>query len=94
MPTHNTYFDGKVQSLGFERHGLKATVGVLDAGTYEFSTGAPERMSIVSGAVKVRLEGRDEWLHYPGGTVFELPGDSRFHITALDGPAAYLCEFL
>ena len=26
MLTHNTYFEGKVQSVGFERNGRKATV--------------------------------------------------------------------
>ena len=34
MLKHNTYFDGKVQSVGFERNGARATVGVIDAGTF------------------------------------------------------------
>jgi len=32
MLKHNTYFDGKVQSIGFERLGRKATVGVIAPG--------------------------------------------------------------
>ncbi|MGZ6096243.1 MAG: pyrimidine/purine nucleoside phosphorylase, partial [Polyangiales bacterium] len=49
MLTHNTYFDGKVQSIGFERNGRKATVGVIDVGEFHFGTVAAERMTIVSG---------------------------------------------
>jgi purine/pyrimidine-nucleoside phosphorylase len=32
MLKHNAYFDGKVQSIGFERNGRRATAGVIDAG--------------------------------------------------------------
>ena len=32
MLKHNTYFDGKVQSVGFERNGIRATVGVIAPG--------------------------------------------------------------
>jgi uncharacterized protein YaiE (UPF0345 family) len=32
MLKHNGYFDGKVQSVGFERNGRRATVGVVDGG--------------------------------------------------------------
>src|SRR5690348_13307501 len=49
MLQHNTYFDGNVQSIGFERHGRRATVGVIDAGEFRFNTGSPERMTVVSG---------------------------------------------
>src|SRR5207248_11638632 len=42
---HNTYFDGNVQSIGFERHGRRATAGVIAPGEYHFGTEAPERMT-------------------------------------------------
>ena len=29
MLKHNSYFDGGVQSVAFERHGRRATVGVI-----------------------------------------------------------------
>ena len=50
MLSHNSYFEGAVQSVGFERNGRKATVGVIAPGEFRFGTGAPERMTIVSGA--------------------------------------------
>ena len=93
MTTHNTYFDGGVQSLGFERRGRRATVGVIEPGTYRFDTGAPERMTVITGELFALLPGADGWCTYPQGTVFEIDGDSAFEVRA-DAPAAYLCEFL
>lgn len=93
MLKHNTYFEGKVQSVGFERNGRKLTAGVIDAGQYHFGTDAPERMSIVSGEVTVKLDGSSEWRAYPAGTAFEVAGKSGFDIKAAT-PAAYVCEFL
>lgn len=92
--THNTYFDGKVQSVGFERNKLKATVGVILPGTYHFGTKAPERMSVTSGQLRAKLDGARDWVSYPAGTAFEVPANSGFDVEAVGGPAAYLCEFL
>ena len=94
MLKHNTYFDGRVQSVGFERNGLKATVGVIEPGEYHFGTGAAERMTVTSGLLKVKQAGSDEWLAYPQGTSFEVGANSGFDVQAVGGPAAYLCEFL
>ena len=90
---HNSYFDGQVQSVGFERHGRKLTAGVIDRGEFHFGTDAPERMSVVSGELFVKLDGGSEWRTYPAGTVFEVPGKSGFDVKARE-PAAYICEFL
>jgi hypothetical protein len=92
MLTHNTYFDGKVQSVGFERNGRKATVGVIAPGEFHFGTGAPERMTVTSGELQAKLAG-GQWVVYPAGTAFEVPGKSGFDVKAT-APAAYLCEFL
>ncbi len=51
---HNSYFDGDVQSVGFERNGRQHTVGVIDVGEFHFGTNAPERMTVVSGELFVR----------------------------------------
>lgn len=88
----NSYFDGRVQSVGFERHGRRATVGVIAPGEYHFGTDAPERMSIVSGEVSARPDG-GAWSHYPAGTAFEVAGKSGFDVRATEA-VAYLCEFL
>ena len=89
---HNDYFDGQVQSVGFERNGRRATVGVIAAGEFHFGTEAPERMTIVSGELAVRPDG-GSWTIYPAGTAFEIPGRSGFDVRAAQ-PCAYLCEFL
>ena len=90
---HNTYFDGQVQSVGFERNGRRATVGVIAPGEFHFGTDAPERMTVISGELGVRRAGTDAWVTYAAGTAFEIPGRSGFDVRATD-PSAYLCEFL
>jgi hypothetical protein len=92
MLKHNTYFDGKVQSVGFERYGRRATAGVIDVGEFHFGTDAPERMTVISGELHARLDG-GAWVVYPAGTTFEVAGKSGFDVKATQ-PAAYLCEFL
>ena len=94
MLKHNTYFDGRVQSVGFERNGLKATVGVIATGEYHFGTAAAERMTVISGALAVKLDGTNEWHRHAAGTSFEVPANSGFDVQAVGGPAGYLCEFL
>jgi purine/pyrimidine-nucleoside phosphorylase len=93
MLKHNTYFDGAVQSLGFERNGLRASVGVIVPGEYHFGTGAAERMTVISGMLRAKLPGGD-WQNYPANTYFEIAANSGFDVQAVGGPAAYLCEFL
>ncbi len=90
---HNSYFESRVQSVGFERNGRRATVGVISPGEYRFTTDAPERMTVVSGDLLARLAPDGDWRPYPAGTAFEVRGKSAFEVKASD-PAAYLCEFL
>ncbi len=89
---HNTYFDGNVQSIGFERHGRRATAGVIAPGEYHFGTEAPERMTIISGELAAKPDG-GAWSTYAAGTTFEVRGRSGFDVRAAE-PCAYLCEFL
>jgi uncharacterized protein YaiE (UPF0345 family) len=91
MLKHNTFFDGNVQSIGFERLGRRMTAGVIAPGEYHFDTSAPERMTIVSGEVEAKIG--DAWRAYPAGTAFEIPARSGFDVRTRQ-PAAYLCEFL
>jgi uncharacterized protein YaiE (UPF0345 family) len=93
MLKHNTYFEGAVQSLGFERNSLRASVGVIAPGEFHFGTGAAERMTVVSGVLRAKLP-NGEWQIYPAGTYFEIAANSGFDVQAVGGPAAYLCEFL
>ncbi|MCP5144636.1 MAG: pyrimidine/purine nucleoside phosphorylase [Gammaproteobacteria bacterium] len=93
MLNHNTYFDGNVQSVGFVRNSLKASVGVIAPGEYHFGTAAAERMTVVSGTLQAKLPEGD-WQQYPAGTSFEVAANSGFDVRAVGGPAAYLCEYL
>ena len=93
MLKHNSYFEGKVQSVGFERLGRRMTAGVIAPGEFHFGTDAPERMTVISGEISARLPDGTDWRAFPAGTVFEIPGKSGFDVRAA-APAAYLCEFL
>ena len=93
MLKHNSYFEGRVQSVGFERHGRRFTAGVIASGEFHFGTDAPERMSVTSGELAVRLDGQSEFRSYPAGTQFEVAAKSGFDVRA-ELPSAYLCEFL
>jgi uncharacterized protein YaiE (UPF0345 family) len=92
MLKHNSYFEGNVQSVEFERNGRRATAGVIDRGEFHFGTNAAERMTVVSGELQVRVAG-GEWRGYPAGTYFEVAAKSGFDVRAAE-PTAYLCEFL
>ena len=92
MLQHNNYFEGLVQSIGFERNGRSYTAGVFGVGAFHFNTDAPERMTIISGELRVRLPGEVSRV-YPCGTSFEVPARSGFDVETT-APAAYLCEFL
>ena len=93
MLKHNSYFEGQVQSVGFERNGRRATVGVIAPGEYHFDTAAAERMTVTSGELSVRFANQREWRSFAQGTSFEIAAKSGFDVKA-EQPSAYLCEFL
>lgn len=93
MLKHNSYFEAKVQSVGFQRNGLGASVGVVDIGEFHFGTEAPERMTVISGELLAKLPGEADFRPFPAGTSFEVPAKSGFDVKAT-APAAYLCEYL
>jgi len=92
MFTVNEYFGGDVASIAFATTQGPATVGVMAVGEFEFGTSQLEIMSVVSGALTVRLPGADCWETYAAGTQFTVPADSRFSVRA-DVETAYLCEY-
>ncbi len=90
----NIYFEGKVVSHTLEqKDGSKQTVGLIYPGSFNFGTGAPERMDILAGECKVKVAGETAWKTYTAGTFFEVPGKSSFDITVEQGIAEYLCTF-
>jgi uncharacterized protein YaiE (UPF0345 family) len=90
---HSTYFDGAVQSIGFERDGARQSVGVMAAGEHHFGTDAPERMWVIEGELVVRLPGSEDWVAFGPGSSFEVPGSSGFDLRVA-APTAYRCEYL
>ncbi len=92
MIQHNEYFEQKVQSLAFERHGLKASVGVIEAGSYRFETALAERMTVVSGLLEAKLPGSSDFVPFATGTYFEVAANSAFEVRVA-GPSSYLCEY-
>lgn len=90
----NVYFDGAVTSrtLRFP-NGSEKTLGLMQPGAYEFGTDKPELIEITSGRVSVRLAGEEAWTEHATGDAFNVPGSSRFEITALE-LTDYVCSFL
>ncbi|MGW8246828.1 MAG: pyrimidine/purine nucleoside phosphorylase [Acidiferrobacterales bacterium] len=90
----NVYFDGGVTSrtLNFPGGEVK-TLGIIQAGEYQFDTGKKEVMEMLSGNVEVLLPGSTEWNGYAAGDVFEIPANSSFRIRT-DGLADYCCSFV
>lgn len=88
----NAYFDGNVASIAFKGETLPATVGVMAPGDYEFSTSQHETMTVVSGALTVKLPGSDDWQTFKSGTSFEVPANASFNLKVATD-TAYLCTY-
>jgi len=89
----NEYFDGKVKSISINTATLPATIGAMAPGNYEFGTDTKEIMTIVSGEMKVKLPGEDEWQTFIEGQVFEVEAKQHFSVeTSTD--TAYLCQYI
>jgi len=88
---HNTYFEGKVQSLEIQSPAGRATVGVIEKGTYTFSTSSEEHIVLIEGSMKVKLPG-GEWQNLQKGREVVVKSGVSFDI---DAPvdAAYLCYY-
>lgn len=93
MLQHNRYFEDQVQSIGYERHGRKASVGVIAPGNFHFGTDGAERMSITSGEARVQRDGSDTFITYAAGSAFEVPAKSGFSISCSEA-CSYMCEYL
>jgi len=90
----NVYFAGKVVSRTvLFADGSKKTLGIMQPGEYEFSTGDKEIMEILSGDLDVALPGNAGWKAIKSGESFEVPANSKFTMkvkTLTD----YCCSFV
>lgn len=90
----NIYFDGKVVShTVLFADGSKKTLGIIYPGSFHFGTAAPERMQIVAGSCRARLDGEGEWKSHAEGDDFRIPANSGFDIAVESGTVEYICSF-
>jgi uncharacterized protein YaiE (UPF0345 family) len=88
----NEYFDGKVKSLAFQSREGPATIGVMAPGEYEFGTSTVEIMTVVSGALTVKLPASAIWKDYRAGDSFMVEAGKKFQLKVA-ADAAYLCLY-
>ena len=92
MPSVNQYFDNKVTSIAFQTSTKLATVGVMEIGEYEFGTSEFETMTVVSGALTVKLPGSDDFETYEAGQSFTIEANQKFQVK-VEVETAYLCTY-
>lgn len=88
----NEYFDGQVASIAFQTQTLPATVGVMAIGEFEFGTSQKETMTVVSGALTVKLPGSDDWQTFNAGDHFIVAANEKFQLKVAQ-ETAYLCTY-
>ena len=90
----NVYFDGKVVSRTvLFPDGTKKTLGIMQPGEYEFSTGDREIMEIMAGELDVLLPGAKDWKPVKGGESFEVAANAKFTMKVRK-LSDYCCSFI
>jgi uncharacterized protein YaiE (UPF0345 family) len=90
----NIYFDGKVVSRSvLFPDGTKKTLGIMQPGEYEFSTGDKELMELMAGELDVLLPGALAWKPVTGGQSFEVPANAKFTMK-VKKLSDYCCSFI
>lgn len=89
----NEYFGGSVKSIAVENEEGVATIGVMEAGEYEFGTSSVEIMTITGGTLEVMLPGETQWTSYPKGGIFEVEKGVKFNVKASE-QVAYHCQYI
>tara|TARA_R110002049_G_scaffold65035_1_gene170934 strand:+ start:58391 stop:58672 length:282 start_codon:yes stop_codon:yes gene_type:complete len=92
MISANEYFDGNVKSLGYTSKTGQSTLGVMNAGEYEFATSKHETMNVVEGEMTVKLPGSSEWVTYKAGEAYQIEANEKFQVK-VDGQTSYLCQY-
>jgi uncharacterized protein YaiE (UPF0345 family) len=88
----NQYFDGRVASIAFQTATLPATVGVMAVGEFEFGTSQKETLTVVSGALTVKLPGASDWKTFTAGDHFIVAAHEKFQLKVKQ-ETAYLCTY-
>ena len=91
----NIYFDAKVVSHSILfADGSKKTLGLIYPGKYHFGTDKAERMEIVAGNCRVKIDNTPGEKTYAAGQFFDVPAKSGFDIEVQDGLCEYICSFI
>lgn len=88
----NEYFNGKVKSLAFQAEGGAATIGVMTAGEYEFSTNCREIMKVITGKLTVKLPNSQSWQDFPANSSFSVAANQTFQLKVAED-TSYLCLY-
>ena len=88
----NEYFDGNVTSIAFQTGNQAATVGVMAAGEYVFTTNEKETMRVISGAMTIQLSDDLPEVTFQAGESFEVTANSSFNVKVTTD-TAYLCVY-
>jgi len=88
----NEYFNGNVKSLSLKTDTLPATVGVMLPGEYVFNTGDKEKMTVVSGALNIKLSEDADEKTFGTGESFDVAENSSFNVR-VESETAYLCLY-
>lgn len=92
MLTVNEYFDGKVRSIGFQDGEGPVTSGVMEEGSYTFSTSAKELMIVIIGSLTIKRPEDADWSTFSAGESFNVPADVSFEVK-VEQPTAYICRY-
>jgi len=88
----NEYFDGNVKSLAFKQGENPATIGVMAAGKYQFGTNCIEHMTLISGAMKVKLPSESDWKTIQLNEMFVVEANTTFSVE-ISEDSVYLCVY-
>lgn len=92
MISTNEYFGGQVKSLGYATTIGKSTIGVMEAGIYEFGTSTHETMQVIEGEMTVKLPEATEWTTYKSGESYEIGANKKFQVE-VSVQTSYLCTY-
>ncbi len=87
----NSYFEGKVKSLGLDTEKGYATVGVMKKGNYQFSTSKKETIIVISGVMGIKLKD-GEWKKHQKQETIEIAAGVTFDVVC-DMDVAYICYY-
>ena len=92
MISANEYFNATVKSLGYTTANGESTIGVMEAGEYEFGTSSHETMTVIEGELIALLPGETTWKSFSKGSSFEVDANTSFKVKSV-GQTSYLCQY-